>query len=184
MVIISVVYAVICGNTAAVTDAIFTSGSDALELVLTLTGSLCIWGGITEIAKDSGLYAKISRTMAPLLSKIFGGIDKNSQAMKAISANIVANILGLGNAATPSGIEAMKELEKMGCDDNTATRNMAIFVLMNCCGLTLIPTTIITLRSQYGSSNPTGTVIYSAAISALVLTIEILAVKALGRKHR
>lgn len=184
MAIISVVYAAICGDISNLSEAIFSSGSDALGLVLSLLGSLAIWGGIMEIAKDSGLYEKISKLMAPLLAKIFKGTDKNSQAMRAISANIVANILGLGNAATPSGIEAMRELKKSVGRSDRASQNMILFVLMNCSGLTLIPTTIVTLRSEYGSADPTGTAIYSAAISLGVLILEILAVKFIDREKQ
>lgn len=184
MVAISVIYGLCTGRASELTSAVFDSGTQALNLVLSLIGNLAIWGGIMEIAKDSGLYEYICKITSPLLSKVFRGIKKDSRAIKAISANIAANILGLGNAATPSGIEAMKELEKEESIHKRATENMVIFVLLNSTGLSLIPTSIATLRLKYSSIAPTGTFIYSAAISLIVTAAEIAAVKLIGRKKR
>lgn len=175
LIIVSVLSALLLGNTETLSAALIESGSASIELLLTMAGILCLWSGIMKIAEESGLTALISRLFAPLLRPLFQKLDKKSEAFQSITMNISANLLGLGNAATPFGLKTMGELHKLnGCSD-TASNEMVIFVVINTASLQLLPTTLATLRQSYGSNAPfeviTAIWISSAAALAVGLTV-------------
>lgn len=154
LIVISVLCALALNNTSELSAALVDSGASSIELLLTMGGIVCLWSGIMKIAEESGLTRIISRAFVPLLRPLFSRLDKNSDAFRYITMNIGANILGLGNAATPFGIKAMGELHRLnGCSD-TASDEMVIFVVMNTASLQLLPTTIAAFRQSYGSSAP------------------------------
>lgn len=154
MIAAAVIYGFAVGGIEEVSNAVFQSGEEAVTLTLTLVGSMAIWGGIMRVAQASGLTDKIARLMMPILVRLFKGLDKNSRAMQAIAMNITANLFGLGNAATPLGIEAMKRLEQEDKTDETASKNMILFAVLNTSSVELIPATVATLRLAYGSREP------------------------------
>lgn len=154
MILASVVCGVISGNSAEVTDAAINSCVEAVELFLYLIGGMCMWGGLMKVAEKSHLTDKLAAAFRPFAKLIFKDLDLNGKAFHAICLNVTANMLGLGNAATPLGIEAMKALETEEKANGTATRNMIVFSVLNTASVTLLPTTAASLRSKHGSAAP------------------------------
>lgn len=144
------------GNMQALSNAVMAGASDAVTLCIKLLGALCLWGGLMEIAKASGLTATVSRMLSPLLRLLFPNFKKDDPAMNAVSMNITANLLGLGNAATPLGLEAMRGLQANNPTPEIASDEMVNFVVLNTAALHLIPTTVALLRQEYGAAVPDG----------------------------
>lgn len=182
LVIIGVTTAAIQGNMENISEAILLSGEKAVGLCLTLAGSLCLWSGIMKIAVKSGLTEKISNLMYPIINKIFRGLKRNSAECQAISMNLAANFMGLGNAATPAGIIAIQEMQKTSAKKDTATDNMILFVVLNTASIQIIPTTIAMLRLQAGSNNPMEVLPAIWISSLLSVTAGIIAAKVFGLK--
>lgn len=154
MMFFSVVFAVLRGNVPALSAAIIGEPVNAIALVIKLAGGMCFWSGIMEIAEKSGLNGQLTKLFLPITSRLFKNLKPNGTAMKTITMNIVANLLGLGNAATPLGIKGIMEIEKEERSGQNATNNMVMFVVLNTASIQLIPTTVLLLRQQYGSSSP------------------------------
>lgn len=150
----SVVYSALSGSIADVSNAAVSGGADAVKLVLSLAGTMAVWGGIMRVAQRSGLTNALTKLLRPPLRLIFRGLKKDSAALSAIAMNLSANLLGLGNAATPLGIEAMKLLEKEEQPDERASPNMVKLAVMNACSVELIPATVAALRAAAGSASP------------------------------
>ncbi|KPU43077.1 spore maturation protein A [Oxobacter pfennigii] len=159
------------GSTDAVTNAAMKGGAAAVELTIGLMGIICIWCGVMKIAEKSGLTDIIGKILTPFLKLIFPGIPSGHPAMSAIIMNMASNMLGLSNAATPFGIKAMEELQKINANKDKATNSMVMFLVINSACLQLIPATIISLRAAAGSKNPSEiifTTIMSTVIAAAV----------------
>lgn len=142
------------GRLDEVTQAALSSAAGAVELSLGLLGIMCLWSGIMNIASKSGLIRVIAKVSKPLFRVLFPQIAKNDNALSAIVMNIAANFLGLGNAATPLGIKAMRQMQMANPHPDTATDAMCMFMVLNTAAIQLIPTTIIALRSKYGATTP------------------------------
>ena len=172
-VIISIVFGVINGKTAEVSAAALRESAHAVELSLKLLGSLCFWSGIIEVAQKSGFTAFVEKIFRPVLAVIFPKIKSKSKAFGAISMNVAANLLGLGNAATPLGIEAMKELHKISGFSSAATKEMVCFVVMNTASLQILPTTVAALRLEHGAERPMEILpaVWFVSVCSLVLGI-------------
>ena len=146
------------GDTAVFTDmmtASTTSAKNAFELSLGLTGVLSLWMGIMKIGEKGGLVAALARLLSPVLNKIFPDVPKGHPAMGTMFMNFAANMLGLDNAATPMGLKAMQELQELNPQKDTASNPMIMFLVLNTSGLTLIPVSVLTFRTQMGADNPT-----------------------------
>ena len=154
MIILSVIFGAVTGQIQQVCEAALNSCVEAVELFLYLLGGMCMWGGLMRIAEKAKITDILSRLFKPLLKHIFKGLDLNGKAFHAICMNITANLLGLGNAATPLGLEAMCRLEQEEHTGDTTSRNMIMFVVLNTASITLIPTTSASLRIKHGSSEP------------------------------
>lgn len=154
MLAISVIFGAATGNIAPVCDAAMNSSVEAVELFLYLLGGMCMWGGLMRVAEKAGLTELLSKLFQPLLRPVFRGLDFNGKAFQAICMNITANLLGLGNAATPLGLEAMRRLEEEERPGDITSRNMIMFVVLNTASITLIPTTAASLRIRHGSAAP------------------------------
>ncbi len=154
LVIISIICSIFLGNTESLSKALIDSGASSIELILTMAGIMCLWSGIMKIAVESGFTTLIAKLFSPLLRPMFPKLDKNSPAFQSITMNISANLLGLGNAATPFGLKAMEHLHTLNNKRDTASNEMVIFVVMNTASLQLLPTTLATLRQSYGSTAP------------------------------
>lgn len=151
---LSLIFALLNGRIPQISQAALNEGLTAVELVIKLCGNLCLWSGVMRIAQKSGLTDSLSRLMAPVIRPLFKPIPPTSKAGKLICMNMVANLIGLGNATTPLGIAAMREMEKMSRNKANATNNMVMFVVLNTASLQIIPTTTAMLRLAAGSAAP------------------------------
>ncbi|MCM3665343.1 spore maturation protein [Mesobacillus subterraneus] len=170
MTLIGLGFAVVNGTMAEVNEAIFTGAKDAVALCIGLVSILVFWLGMMRIAEDSGLLSKLSRLFRPLVSKLFPEVPSNHPAMGYILSNMIANMFGLGNAATPLGIKAMEELKELNGGKKETSRSMITFLAINTASITLIPTTVIAIRMNYNSANPTdivGPTLVATAVSAV-----------------
>lgn len=189
MILIGIVYASITGNLQGAADAALSSAQEAVQLSLTMCGVMAFWVGLMEVAKESGLIDKIKESIDPLLHFLFPNIPQNHPAKDPIAMNFIANFLGLGWAATPAGLKAMEELEKLEEErktvpKGTASNEMCTFLIINISSLQLIPVNIIAYRSQYGSVNPTAIVGPGLAATAVSTLVAILYCKIMDRKQR
>lgn len=184
--VLSLVFAVFKGEGEELTAAILSASENAVTLTFTLLGAMAFWGGVMRVAEKSGLIKKIGKLFRPLLKKLFKGIDENGEAFSAIVMNISANLMGLGNAATPLGIKAMKALSAEENARGTATGNMIMLVVLNTASLQLLPTTVATLRLSYGSKAPLDvlpSILFSAACAlAAGVTLTLILNSLRGRK--
>ena len=158
-IIVSYIYAIFTGKVDQINNSVFESCESAVQLSITFLGTMCLWSGIMQIAKKTTLVDKLTKFLTPVMKVLFPDIKKDSDVHKEISMNMVANILGLGNAATPLGLKAMKSLQKENIKKDTLTNSMAMFIIINTASIQLIPTTVIAIRSSLGSSNPTSIII-------------------------
>ena len=156
-----IIYSLITGNINLINDEILLSGKSALNLITTMLEITVLWMGILTIAEKSGLLSKLSSIMSPILSKLFPDIPKNHESLDYISSNVIANMIGLGSAATPFGLKAMESLQKLNNKKDTASTSMITFLILNTSGVTIIPTTVIALRLAHKSSNPSEIIITS-----------------------
>lgn len=163
-------FALFTGNMGAVSESILSGGREAVNLAFTMAGVVATWSGIMKVAEKGGMISTLSNHFAPILHFLFPEIPKNSRALQYISANFVANFLGLGWAATPAGILAMKELQKYNKKKDTASNAMCIFMIINMSSLQLVTINILAYRAQYGSANP-GEIIGPGIIATLFSTI-------------
>ena len=154
MLIFGVLWGVLQGKGAELTQAVLDGGRSAVELSLTLLGAMAIWTGLMEIAEKCGILQGIHRLLRPVIRWLFPDLPEDHPATESISMNFAANILGLGNAATPAALKAMKELQELQTDKYTASDEMCTFLIINISSLQLIPINMIIYRSQYGSVNP------------------------------
>ena len=177
MLAVSLVCAFFSGNMEQLSKAVLDGADKAVNLVISMAGVMCLWTGIMKIADKSGLTLIISKLLSPILSKLMPDYDRDSPAMKAVSANITANILGLGNAATPFGIAAMKEMQKTNKLKNSPNNSMIIFVIINTASVQIIPTTIAALRQAAGSVAPYSILPYIWMTSVLTLISGIVIAK-------
>ena len=154
-IIISIAYGIFNGKTSDINNAIFESTESAVELAITLLGTMCLWSGIMEIASKTKLINKINKALSRLMKILFPDIKTEDKEYKEITMNITANILGLGNAATPLGLKAMKTMQEKNKNKERLTNSMAMFIILNTASLQIIPTTVIAIRSSLDSANPT-----------------------------
>ena len=169
LIAVSVLCALFMGNTADISNALIESGASSIQLILTMAGIICLWSGIMKIAVESGLTNIFAKIFAPLLRPLFPRLDK-----KSITMNISANLLGLGNAATPFGLKAMEQLHTLNDRRDIASNEMVVFVVMNTASLQLLPTTLAALRQSYGSSAPFEIIVPVWISSACALAVALL----------
>ena len=172
-IIISFIYAFFSGNIENVSNGIFTSLTAVVNLCLTFLGTMCLWNGIMEIAKRTTLIRKLTIFFRPLINFLFPELKENEQAKEEISMNMIANILGLGNAATPLGIKAMKTLQKDNKNKMILSNSMLMFILINTASIQLIPTNVIAIRNSLNSSMSTQIIfpVWIATITAALASI-------------
>lgn len=186
MIMIGIIYGSITGRMAEISTAALESSKEAVTLCITMAGVVSLWVGFMEIAQTSGLIDKLTKGLKPFIHFMFPQIPQNHKALEYISLNTIANILGLGWAATPAGLKAMEELANLeaergnkaymtdtkepGKTERVASNEMCTFLILNISSLQLIPVNMIAYRQQYGSVNPTG-IIAPAILSTLINTI-------------
>ncbi|TQI68945.1 spore maturation protein A [Clostridium sp. KNHs216] len=182
LIVLSVICAAVTGRMPQLSAGIMSGTAGAVELVITMMGMMCAWTGLMKIADAGGITLMLSKLFDPLMRRIFPNLKKGSPAEKAICMNVTANLLGLGNAATPLGIAAMKEMAKLN-PTQTADNSMVMFVVINSASIQLIPTFMGTLRAQYGSPAPFDILPAVWLTSVCALAVGVTAAKLLeGRK--
>lgn len=174
MILSGAVVAAVQGKLNLVTTAALKGAEEAVAVCIGLISILVFWMGMMRIAQDAGLLEKLAKLLKPVASFLFPGVPHNHPAMGYILSNMSANLFGLGNAATPMGLKAMEELQKLNPDSKTATPAMCTLLALNTSGLTLIPTTVIGIRLKYGSANPTEIIGPTLLATIIATTIAIL----------
>ncbi|MEH7012873.1 nucleoside recognition domain-containing protein [Neobacillus niacini] len=159
MTLVGFVFALINGTMEEVNKAIFDGAKEAVTLCIGLISILVFWLGMMRIAQESGLLELLSKLFRPLVRRLFPDVPTNHPAMGYILSNMIANMFGLGNAATPLGIKAMEELKQLNGGKNSASRSMVTFLAINTASITVIPTTVIAIRMNYHSASPTEIVV-------------------------
>jgi len=169
-IILSFGYAIFSGNIDKLNVSIFDSTTDAVNLSISLLGTMCLWSGIMNIASKTTIVDKLTKILNPFIKLLFPEMRKNKQIQKEISMNMIANILGLGNAATPLGLKVMKSMQKENSKKDTLSNSMLVFIVLNTASIQLIPTTVIAIRNSLDSKNPTSIVfpVWIATICALI----------------
>jgi len=205
MLIIGIIFGVVTGNMQAVKDAVLQSSKEAITLGISMLGIVAFWTGLMEVAEESGVITGLTRLIAPFMRFLFPNIPKGHRAWDSLSANFVANILGLGWAATPAGLRAMSDLEQLerergngeylGTETSenslqshtagarTASNEMCTFLVMNISSLQLIPVNIIAYRSQYGSANPAAVIAPAIVATFFSTVVAVVYCKMMCRKN-
>ncbi|MFA6941518.1 MAG: nucleoside recognition domain-containing protein [Clostridiaceae bacterium] len=179
LIFFGIIFGIVSGNGEIVSNTILDSGTYSVKLVIELCGILCIWSGIIKIAEESGLNSFLSGLIKPVIKRLFKNINK--KALEYISLNLTANMLGLGNAATPLGIKAMEEMEKTNKNKEELSDDMALFLVLNAAAIQLIPTTIISIRAALGSKLPSAVIVPIIIISSITAVIGVLITKILEK---
>ena len=169
-IIISFSFAIFSGNLENLNNSIFETTNDAIELSFNLLGSMCLWSGIMNVASSTSLVRNIAKSLNSVLNFLFPDLKNNKKIKKEISMNMVANILGLGNAATPLGLKAMKSMQEENDKKDTLSDSMMMFIVINTASIQLIPTTVIAIRSSLGSNNPTA-IVFPTWIATIIAAI-------------
>jgi len=151
-------FAIMNGRADAAVQEALRSASAAVETVLQFTGAMCLWLGLTKIAERAGLPKALARTLSPLIRPLFPSLPRGHEALSAITMSLAANLLGLGSAATPFGLRAMEELRRLAPRGDEASDAMCTFVVMACAGFCAVPSTMVALRAQMGSRDPSAVV--------------------------
>lgn len=182
MVVISVVYGFLAGNGAAVAAAAVEGAAAAVELCITMAGVMCLWMGVMEVMKRCGLAEKLSQLLRPILCRLYPDFRKDRETMDAISANVSANLLGLGNAATPLGIQAARRMARK--TPGVASDSLCMLVVCNTASIQLLPTTVAAVRQGAGCATPFDILPAVWLASAVSVTVGILAAKVMARVWR
>lgn len=173
-IIIGILYSILVGNISIINQTLISSGEIAIDIAVKMIPLLCLWLGIMKIAEDSGLLNIISKIMSKIIKPLFPELKSDGEAIAYLGSNIVMNMLGLGNAATPFGLKAFEHMQKENKEKENATRSMITFMVMNTASVTLIPTTVISFRILNNSKNPTEIVGACIIITILSCTIGLL----------
>lgn len=182
MVVLSLVFGLATGNLDAVADAALEGASSAVELSLSMAGVLCLWSGVMEVMNTCGLSAGLARAFRPVLRRLLPEASRDSETLAAVSANVSANLLGLGNAATPLGIRAARRMAR-GCN-GVASDELCLLVVLNTASIQLLPATIASVRSAAGSGSPFDILPAVWLSSALSVSVGLLSAKLFSRWRR
>ena len=185
MIVFSVLAAFFTGRMDAVAQGALDGADAAIKMAFSLLGIMCLWSGLLEIAKRSGLTEKLAQLLRPFMRLLFPHLPPNSPAVSAMVMNMTANMLGLSNAATPLGLAAMEELDKINPHKGIASDEMCLFVVINTASISLFPTTVIALRRAAGSTDPFSILVPVWLCSLIALIFGVLAALLLAvRKGR
>lgn len=178
MIALSVIFGVVEGNMSKVSEAFLSECGGAVELAVSLVGIICLWSGLMRVAQSAGVTELLAQLFSPVLGKLFKNLKKGGRAIQLVTLNLTANLLGLGNASTPFGIAAMREIEaEENLNSDRASHSMIVFTVMNTASLQIIPTTVAALRLKNGSADPMAILPCVWIVSALSLTAALLATK-------
>ncbi len=174
-IIISFSYAIFSGNLQNLNSSIFDSVESAVNLSITMLGTMCLWSGIINVAANTNIMKMMNKILKPIVRFLFPEIRENKKAQSEISMNMIANILGLGNAATPLGLKALETLQEENKNKEELSNSMIMLIVINTASIQIIPTTIIAIRSSLGSENPTSIIVpvWIATICAAIVGITV-----------
>lgn len=167
-IIIGIVYSFLTGNIDVLNNSLISSGEDAISMIFKMIPLLCLWLGVMKIAEASNLIDKISGFLSKIIHPLFPELKKNTPSISYIATNIAMNMLGLGSGATPFGLKAMESMQQENDKKDTASRSMITFLVINTASVTIIPTTVISMRILAGSTSPT--IIVPASIITTILS--------------
>ena len=184
MILVSLVVSVFTGTVDATAAAAAEGAAAAIQLCLTLLGILCLWTGLARIGEKAGLIPLMAKLLSPLLRLLFPKLEPDAPARGSIVMNMVANLLGMGNAATPLGIKAMQDLHHRNRMRSTASNEMCMLVVINTASLQLMPTTLLSLRQSYGSAAPGEILVPVWLVSIVALAAGVAMAKVLERRPR
>lgn len=182
-IIISIIYACLFGTLPKVNDSIFDTIESTMSLLFTLAGTMCFWSGIMNVLEKTDFFLKMRKKISEVIKIIFRDIENDSKESEFISLNILSNLLGLGNAATPMGIKAMDAMDEKNKNKNYMTKDMMMFILINTASIQIIPTTVIAIRASLGSKNPSGMIFHIWIVSIVVFISVILLGKTVFKKE-
>lgn len=168
--VVGIVFGMVNGTMEEINKAIFSGAKEAVTLCIGLISILVFWLGIMRIAEEAGLLATLAKWFRPLVKRLFPEVPPNHPAMGYILSNMIANMFGLGNAATPLGIKAMEQLQELNGQRITASRSMVTFLAINTASITIIPTTVIAIRMNYHSSSPTE-IVFPTLVATIISAI-------------
>ncbi len=175
LILVALIYGALTGNINSINQVVIGVGEETFEFALPLIMATCFWNGMMSVAKDVGLLKMLEKWLHPLLSRLLPDLKNQPDTLQYISANVVINMFGLGFAATPSGLKAMKLMQERNPNKKVATRSMITFLVLNTAGVTILATNIVALRNQFNSANPTDFLPYAilatvcASIAGLTL---------------
>lgn len=181
IILISIVSAFFTGRGNELVNSIMSGAQKSVEIALYLVGIMAFWLGIMKIAEKSGLVAKISELLQPIAKKLFPAIPEGNQAIGDIALNFTANAFGLANAATPVGIKAMKELQKLNKDKTSASNDMCTLLAMNTAGWQIVPATVIAILAANGAKNPAEIVFPTLIVTSVAFLSALIGVKVLEK---
>ena len=184
LIVISIIYSFICGNLNTINSAIYEATNSTVEFIITIIGTMCFWSGMINVLKETKIFNTLRKKTGKITHIIFNNLEKNSEEEEYITLNIVSNILGIGNAATPMGIKAMECMDNKNDNKNYMSKNMMLFLLINTASIQIIPTTIISIRNSLGSNNPNQVVVNIWITTIIVFLVEVILGKILLKESR
>lgn len=182
-IIISIIFSLLNGNLQTLNESVFSSINDTTQMVINLFGSMCFWCGMIKIISETSLQEKLKKIISPFNRKIFKNLDQKSKAYEHVTVNMVTNMLGIGNAATPAGLKAVEEMEKENKNEKELSDEMLMFIVINTASLQIIPTNVIAIRNSLNSENPSG-IIVAVWFSSIMTFISIIILTKLYLKLR
>ena len=179
---VSFVFAIITGRIQDFNNSIFESATQTVDLTIKLFGTMCLWNGLMKIVQETSLIIRLSNLIRPLMRFLFPKMNEKDKEYKEITLNIIANLFGIGNAATPLGLKAMKTMQEKNTKKDTVTDSMAMFIVLNTASLQIIPTTVIAVRASMGSENPAQIILPVWIVTIITDITGIVASKILMKK--
>lgn len=179
---IGIVFGLALGNGEIISKTIISTTGDTVKLIIDLVGMMCLWCGVMKIAEKSGLTDKLARVLKPILKKIFKEAGKDDKALGAIVMNLTANMFGLSNAATPFGIKAMEEMDRLNGHSESASNDMVLFLILNAACIQFVPTTVISIRAAVNSINPGAIIIPAVCTTTFASVLGVILCK-VTEKH-
>lgn len=181
-IMVSFVFAIITGRIQDFNNSIFESATQTVDLTIKLFGTMCLWNGLMKIVQETSLIIRLSNLIRPLMRFLFPKMNEKDKEYKEITLNIIANLLGIGNAATPLGLKAMKTMQEKNTKKDTVTDSMAMFIVLNTASIQIIPTTVIAVRASMGSENPAQIILPLWIVTIITDITGIVASKILMKK--
>lgn len=183
-IIIAIVYGIVSGNIESINNSIFSSTESSIKIIVTLFCNMCLWSGIMNIASKLSLIDKLCKLLEPIVNFLFYDYKDDKKIKKTISLNMISNMLGIGNAATPLGIEAMKNMQNKNKDKTKMNKSMMLFILINTASIQIIPTTMISIRKSLGANNPVDIIIPVWISTVFAATCGVITLKTILMRRK